>query len=85
MEFLFGLLLIPVWSAAFTRSKAAQEATLLWTLAVAIDNVAAGGSAHPRGTHERIDQCGRTGGAGKELSATGKHFEMKAIHVCAPG
>jgi protein transport protein HofC len=37
MEFLFGLLLIPAWSAAFTRSKAAQEATLLWTLAVAIE------------------------------------------------
>ena len=28
MEFLFGLLLIPAWSTAFTRSKAAQEVTL---------------------------------------------------------
>jgi len=43
MEFLLGLLLIPVWSAAFVRVKATQEATLLWTLAIGVEKAV---SAH---------------------------------------
>ncbi len=37
MEYVLRLLLIPVWAVTFVRAKAAQEATLLWTLAVGIE------------------------------------------------
>lgn len=37
MEWLFRLLLVPVWAVAFVRIKATQEATLLWTLAVGVE------------------------------------------------
>lgn len=37
MEFLFGWLLGPLWMVFFERSQATRQATLLWTLAVAVE------------------------------------------------